>query len=670
DKPLSPEKKTAVDPFGKSRDVKAPRLVWTYSCLRTLPFGCGRAFNKQKEPSTSNRTMEPCSPPLKHGTRAVVDHLRDKFNAIKASFDQNRADEVTTGNLAMAVKYPSNWSIHIKRGYVPRLWAVTDSTSSIYRCPTTRLPPVKGAMMPPVMGIMQLVKLVPSVKPFKIVKPLDQDRCAVDGPGYTRKPQLCLDPLRPVADRKRNKTKLIIHNRLNWFLPIDVLSMVPATPGNPSFASIPCVTSASFSSVDGPVADRKRNKTKLIIHNRIDVLSMVPATPGNPSFASIPCVTSASFSSVDGNLIVSDENDRFTTPRVYICTIDVLSMVPATPGNPSFASIPCVTSASFSSVDGNLIVSDENDRFTTPRVYICTIDVLSMVPATPGNPSFASIPCVTSASFSSVDGNLIVSDENDRFTTPRVYICTIDVLSMVPATPGNPSFASIPCVTSASFSSVDGNLIVSDENDRFTTPRVYICTIDVLSMVPATPGNPSFASIPCVTSASFSSVDGNLIVSDENDRFTTPRVYICTIDVLSMVPATPGNPSFASIPCVTSASFSSVDGNLIVSDENDRFTTPRVYICTIDVLSMVPATPGNPSFAWIPCVTSASFSSVDGNLIVSDENDRFTTPRIKLVPSVKPFKIVKPLDQDRCAVDRPGYTRKPQLCFDPLRHIC
>ncbi|KAF4141160.1 hypothetical protein GN958_ATG09649, partial [Phytophthora infestans] len=260
----------------------------------------------------------------------------------------------------------------------------------------------------------------------------------------------------------------------------------------------------------------------------IDVLSMVPATPGNPSFASIPCVTSASFSSVDGNLIVSDENDRFTTPRVYICTIDVLSMVPATPGNPSFASIPCVTSASFSSVDGNLIVSDENDRLTTPRVYICTIDVLSMVPATPGNPSFASIPCVTSASFSSVDGNLIVSDENDRFTTPRVYICTIDVLSMVPATPGNPSFAWIPCVTSASFSSVDGNLIVSDENDRFTTPRVYICTIDVLSMVPATPGNPSFASIICVTSASFSSVDGNLIVSDENDRFTTPRVYIYT----------------------------------------------------------------------------------------------------------------------------------------------
>ncbi|KAF4135735.1 hypothetical protein GN958_ATG15074 [Phytophthora infestans] len=164
---------------------------------------------------------------------------------------------------------------------------------------------------------------------------------------------------------------------------------------------------------------------------------MVPATPGNPSFASIPCVTSASFSSVDGNLIVSDENDRFTTPRVYICTvtvpphrksaisaIDVRSMVPATPGNPSFASIPCVTSASFSFVDGNLIVSDENDRFTTPRVYICTIDVLSMVPATPENPSFASIPCVTSASFSSVDGNLIVSDENDRFTTPRVYICT------------------------------------------------------------------------------------------------------------------------------------------------------------------------------------------------------------------------------------------------------
>ncbi|KAF4150434.1 putative WD40 repeat-like protein [Phytophthora infestans] len=433
--------------------------------------------------------------------------------------------------------------------------------------------------------------------------------------------------------------------------------MVPATPGNPSFASIPCVTSASFSSVDGNLIvsdENDRFTTPRVYICTIDVLSMVPATPGNPSFASIPCVTSASFSSVDGNLIVSDENDRLTTPRVYICTIDVLSMVPATPGDPSFAWIPCVTSASFSSVDGNLIVSDENDRFTTPRVYICTIDVLSMVPATPGNPSFASIPCVTSASFSSVDGNLIVSDENDRFTTPRVYICTIDVLSMVPATPGNPSFASIPCVTSASFSSVDGNLIVSDENDRFTTPRVYICTIDVLSMVPATPENPSFASIPCVTSASFLSVDGNLIVSDENDRFTTPRVYICTfssvdgnlivsdendrlttprvyictIDVLSMVPATPGNPSFASIICVTSASFSSVDGNLIVSDENDRFTTPRVYICTIDVLSMVPATPGNPSFAWIPCVTSASFSSVDGNLIVSDENDRFTTHRV------------------------------------------
>ncbi|KAI9999255.1 hypothetical protein PInf_004075 [Phytophthora infestans] len=73
--PPSPEENSAADPLGKALTEKAPRL---------------------------------------HETKAVVDQLRNKFNAMKALFGQIRADEATTGNLEKAVKYPSYWSVLVE----------------------------------------------------------------------------------------------------------------------------------------------------------------------------------------------------------------------------------------------------------------------------------------------------------------------------------------------------------------------------------------------------------------------------------------------------------------------------------------------------------------------------------------------------------------------------
>ncbi|KAF4033547.1 hypothetical protein GN244_ATG14517 [Phytophthora infestans] len=114
--PPSPEEESAADPLGKALTEKAPRLVWTDSRLRTLLhlrlIAYGDQFNKHKSRAQLtvlwSRVVRRFN--KQHETKAVVDQLRNKFNAMKALFGQIRADEATTGNLEKAVKYPSYWA--------------------------------------------------------------------------------------------------------------------------------------------------------------------------------------------------------------------------------------------------------------------------------------------------------------------------------------------------------------------------------------------------------------------------------------------------------------------------------------------------------------------------------------------------------------------------------
>ncbi|KAF4128657.1 hypothetical protein GN958_ATG22079 [Phytophthora infestans] len=118
--PPSPEEDFAADPLGKALTEKAPRLVWTDSRLRTQLhlrlIAYGDQFNKHKSRAQLtvlwSRLVRRFN--KQHETKAVVDQLRNKFNAMKALFGQIRADEATTGNLEKAVKYPSYWSVLVE----------------------------------------------------------------------------------------------------------------------------------------------------------------------------------------------------------------------------------------------------------------------------------------------------------------------------------------------------------------------------------------------------------------------------------------------------------------------------------------------------------------------------------------------------------------------------
>ncbi|KAF4028550.1 hypothetical protein GN244_ATG19768 [Phytophthora infestans] len=118
--PPSPVEDFAADPLGKALTEKAPRLVWTDSRLRTQLhlrlIAYGDQFNKHKSRAQLtvlwSRLVRRFN--KQHENKAVVDQLRNKFNAMKALFGQIRADEATTGNLEKAVKYPSYWSVLVE----------------------------------------------------------------------------------------------------------------------------------------------------------------------------------------------------------------------------------------------------------------------------------------------------------------------------------------------------------------------------------------------------------------------------------------------------------------------------------------------------------------------------------------------------------------------------
>ncbi|KAF4138791.1 hypothetical protein GN958_ATG12000, partial [Phytophthora infestans] len=203
--PPSPEEESAADPLGKALTEKAPRLVWTDSRLRTLLhlrlIAYGDQFNKHKSRAQLtvlwSRVVRRFN--KQHETKAVVDQLRNKFNAMKALFGQIRADEATTGNLEKAVKYPSYWSVLVeffadKKGLrnqdFGQLAEGSDDEAVVYDRGASG-----GDNACSEIHQIESRKPFSTVKPFKIVETLDWDQCTIDGTDYTRKPKHILKPL-------------------------------------------------------------------------------------------------------------------------------------------------------------------------------------------------------------------------------------------------------------------------------------------------------------------------------------------------------------------------------------------------------------------------------------------------------------------------------------------
>eukprot|EP00644_Phytophthora_capsici_P009467 jgi/Phyca11/564010/estExt2_Genewise1.C_PHYCAscaffold_130508 len=87
----SPDDDSAADHLGKALTAKAPHLVWTDSRLRTLlhlrliVYGDQFKTHKSRSQLTVlwSRVVRRFN---KHETKAVVDQLRNKFDAMKALF--------------------------------------------------------------------------------------------------------------------------------------------------------------------------------------------------------------------------------------------------------------------------------------------------------------------------------------------------------------------------------------------------------------------------------------------------------------------------------------------------------------------------------------------------------------------------------------------------------